>query len=93
MRETVTLAAEAGDSEVRAADKAFDAFIAAANILNELSLMNAAGAETPAYQATIPQGREAAKHLATAARELEALAPRGVEEPVVPGNPRFADER
>ena len=93
MRETVTLAAEAGDREVRAADAAFNAFIAAANILNDLNATVGGAVETSVYQAAIPRARVAANHLAVAAQALEALAPRGTEEPAIPPNPKFTDEK
>jgi hypothetical protein len=94
MRETVTLAAEAGGDDVRAADTAFRAFIAAANILNDMEARGLTGAvETGALQAEIPRARQAADFLAEAARALESLAPRGAEEPDVPTTPKFLGER
>jgi len=98
MRETVTLAAEAGEPDVTAADTAFDAFIAAANIINDLKARNAEqGREKDYYKelydAAMSASRKAVQHLATAARALQALAPRGPEEPLVPVNPKFRDER
>jgi hypothetical protein len=93
MRETVTLAAEAGEGEVSAADRAFNAFIVAANVLNELNATVGGAVETPVYDAAIPSARRAAQYLAAAALALEALAPRGTEEPAVPANPKFSDER
>jgi hypothetical protein len=93
LRETVTLAAEAGDKDVKAADAAFDAFIAAANVTNHLQGTLGGGADTTVYQAAIPRGRRAAQHLAMAAHALERLAPRGAEEPAVPVDPKFTDEK
>jgi hypothetical protein len=89
MRETVTLAAEAGDTEVEAADAAFDAFIAAADIINNMSRTLTGAQEDRVLRENNPRGRVAANHLATAARELETLAPRRPNEPVVPAQPRF----
>lgn len=93
MRETVTLAAEAGGEAVLAADTAFDAFITAANILNDLNATVGGTAETSVYQAAIPSARKAATHLASAAHALEVLARRGAEEPAMPVNPKFSDEK
>jgi hypothetical protein len=93
MRETVTLAAEASGADVRAADAAFDAFIAAANIINESYPTLYGGVDTTVYQAAMPTVRKAADHLAVAAHALEALAPRGTDEPGLPVNPRFIDQR
>lgn len=98
MRETVTLAAEAGERDMIAADTAFDAFIAAANILNDLKTRNAEGEREKEYyekyeDALISSCQKAVQHLATAARALQALAPRGPEEPVVPVSPKLRDER
>lgn len=93
MRETVSLAAEASEGDVRAADTAFNAFIVAANILNHLNATVGGAVELSVYLPTVPRGRQAANHLAAAARALEALAPRGAEEPSVPVDPRFTDER
>lgn len=94
MRETVTLAAEAGSVDVRAADAAFSAFIAAANIINDLNTRGILGAMDDAiYRAAIPEGRKAVSHLFDTANALKALAPRGTEEPVVPVNPKFTNER
>jgi hypothetical protein len=92
MRDTVTFAAEAAGDDVRAADTAFEAFIAAANILNALNAANVAGAEEIVYQAAVPRARLAATHLANAARALVALAPRATEEPAVPVTSKFRDE-
>lgn len=92
MRETVTLAAEAGGQDMRAADAAFSAFIVAANILNELSAVLSGVLDNSVYQAAIPKARTAASYLASAARELSALAPRGDEEPAVPAAPKFLGE-
>jgi hypothetical protein len=93
MRETVTLAAEASETEVSAADQAFNAFIVAANIMNELNATVTGAVEQTAIQDAMLRARQAAQHLATAAHALERLAPRGTEEPAVPANPKFSDER
>ena len=93
MRETVTLAAEAGEGEVEAADTAFNAFIVAANILNDLNATVGTTSDITTVQAAIPKARRAAQFLAAAALALEPLAPRGPEEPAVPANPKFSDER
>jgi hypothetical protein len=89
MRETVTLAAEAGGTEVKAADAAFDAFIAAADIINDMSQTLAGVQEEHVLRENNPRGRVAANHLALAARELETLAPRRPNEPAVPAQPKF----
>jgi hypothetical protein len=89
MRETVTLAAEAGDTQVQAADAAFDAFIAAADIINDMSRTLTGAQEDRVLRDNNPGGRVAANHLATAARELETLAPRRPNEPALPAHPRF----
>jgi|SRR5437016_3896542 len=93
MRETVTLAAEAGEQEVQAADAAFADFIVAANILNDLNATISGAPEQVAYRAAMPRARQAAEHLTTAARALERLAPRGTEEPTVPERAKFRDEQ
>ena len=93
MRETVTLASEAGEGEVQAADEAFNAFIVAANLLNDLNATVGGAVETAVHDAAIPRARRAARHLAAAARALESVAPRGTEEPTVPADPKFSDER
>ncbi len=93
MRETVTLAAEAGETDVNAADRAFNAFIVAANILNELNATVGGAVDSLVYDAAIPSARRAAQHLAAAALALVPLAPRGAEEPAVPADPKFSDER
>ena len=93
LREAVTLAAEAGADDVRVADAAFGAFISAANILNDMQARGLTGAvDTTTLQADIPNARRAVNYLAAAARALEALAPRGSEEPRLPGAPRFEGE-
>lgn len=92
LRETVTFAAEAGGTAVRAADTAFDAFIAAADVINELWRKLYGPQEDKALRANNPRGRVAADHLARAARELEALAPRGAHEPEIPPRPKFLHE-
>jgi len=93
MRETVTLAAEAGGDDVRAADAAFDTFIAAANIINDLSKTLLGAQEDRALREANPRGREAANALAAAARALIPLAPRGTREPAMPVNPKFTYEQ
>ncbi len=93
MRETVTLAAEADTVDVRASDEAFDAFIAAANIINELAPAAQTGMESSVYQSAITNARKAATHLGSAAHALAQLAPRSSEEPPVPRNPKFLDEK
>jgi hypothetical protein len=80
-RETVTLAAEAGGEHVRAADAAFEAFIAAANVINK----TVTSVTAPASSADIVRARKAVNYLATGSRALESLAPPGQEEPVVVG--------
>jgi hypothetical protein len=92
MRETVTLAAEAGGPEVGKADRAFDAFIAAADIINEMSKTLRGMQEDKVLRDNNARGREAANHLAAAARELEGLSPRGQYEPAVLAEPRFLYE-
>ncbi len=92
LRETVTFAAEAAGDDVSAADTAFAAFIAAANILNALNAAQVAFAEEVVYQNAIPRARQAATYLAQAARALEPLARRAPEEPIVPVNAKFRDE-
>lgn len=92
MRETVTFAAEAGGSEVRAADTAFDAFIAAADIINDMSGTLRGPQDDQVLRANNARGRRAADHLARGARELETLAPRGPHEPEVPARPKFVHE-
>ncbi len=93
MRETVTLAAEAGGDDVRAADAAFEAFIAAANIINDMAKTLLGPFDTSLLQAAIPRARKAVNYLATASRELESLAPPGEEEPCVSPDPKFPGER
>jgi len=93
LRETVTLAAEAGGDDVRAADSAFEAFIAAANIINYMSKSLMGVAETSAVLAAISRARKAADYLAAASKALEALAPPGDEEPFVSPNPKFFGEK
>jgi hypothetical protein len=61
MRETVTLAAEAGDREVKAADTAFNAFIVAANILNQLNVTIGGAVEQAAAHAAIPDARKSSE--------------------------------
>ena len=79
--------------EVQAADAAFADFIVAANILNDLNATISGAPEQVAYRAAMPRARQAAEHLATAARALERLAPRGTEEPAVPERAKFRDEQ
>jgi hypothetical protein len=93
MRETVALAAEVGEDEVDAADKAFDACVKAANILSDLNTTLGTAQETTVVQAAMPKARQAAQHLAAAASALGRLVPRGTGEPAVPANPKFSDER
>ncbi len=89
-RETVTLAAEAGAGDVRASEQGLDAFILAADIINDLEDYVAGGMDAEVYQALKSQAHEALEHLATAAKALEALAPKGPDEPEVPSSPHFA---
>jgi len=92
MRETVTYAAEAGVEDVFAADYAFEAFIAAANIINDLAQFVRGAHDTSVVAAAIPKARKAVDYLAIASASLETLAPPGLEEPLIAVNPRFADE-
>jgi hypothetical protein len=92
MRETVTLAAEAGGEDVKAADAAFDAFIAAADIMNDMSKTLLGAQEEGALRAASPRGKLAVAKLVEAARELQKLAPRTEQEPPVPANPKFQYE-
>jgi hypothetical protein len=92
MRETVTLAAEVGGLDVGAADRAFDAFIRAADVINDMSKTLLGSQEDRILRVNNPRGREAANHLAVAARELGALAPRAPTEPDLPAQPKFLYE-
>jgi len=93
MRETVTFAAEAGADAVKAADSAFEAFIAAANIINDLAQFIRGSYETSVVDAAIPRARKAVDYLAVASTTLESLAPPGDEEPFVSPNPKFVGEK
>ena len=91
LQEVVTLAAEAGGREVSAADHAFTAFITAANTMNDVNATYLGG-DAEKYQAAVTRVRSAATQLATAAEALTTLAPRTVDEPVMPATPRFVGE-
>ena len=93
LRETVTLAAEAGAAEVEGADAALDKFILAADIINELAPTYGVAVDSATLQGVIPQGRQAANHLAEAAASLEPLAKRNDTEPKLPVNPKFVGEQ